>query len=75
MISLLNLTGTLLITCIALIIAVPTGLFIALFTSEYAHPKLRLTLKPLIEVLAGIPTIVYGFFAIIAVAPLLRTLS
>ncbi|MGN6671013.1 MAG: phosphate ABC transporter permease subunit PstC [Candidatus Nucleicultricaceae bacterium] len=69
------LTGTLLITCIALIIAVPTGLFIALFTSEYAHPKLRLTLKPLIEVLAGIPTIVYGFFAIIAVAPLLRTLS
>lgn len=69
------LTGTLLITCIALFIAVPTGIFIALFTSEYAHPKLRLTLKPLIEVLAGIPTIVYGFFAIIAVAPLLRTLS
>lgn len=69
------ITGTLLITCIALMIAVPTGLFIALFTSEYAHPKLRLTLKPMIEVLAGIPTIVYGFFAIIAVAPLLRFFS
>lgn len=67
--------GTMLITCIALIIAVPTGLFIAIFTSEYAHPKLRLTLKPMIEVLAGIPTIVYGFFAIIAIAPLLRTVS
>jgi phosphate transport system permease protein len=69
------ITGTLLITCTALMIAVPTGLFIALFTSEYAHPKLRLTLKPMIEVLAGIPTIVYGFFAIIAVAPLLRLFS
>ncbi|WP_085784185.1 phosphate ABC transporter permease subunit PstC [Candidatus Nucleicultrix amoebiphila] len=68
-------SGTLLITLIALITAVPLGLLIAIYTSEYAHPKTRLLLKPLVEILAGIPTIVYGFFAIILVAPLLRGLS
>jgi phosphate transport system permease protein len=66
------LCGTLLITVIAMIIAVPLGLLIAIYTAEYANPTRRKLIKPLIEMLAGVPTIIYGFFALIAVAPLLH---
>lgn len=64
--------GTLLITAIAMVIAVPIGLFSAIYMSEYASPKFRAWAKPLLEILAGIPTVVYGFFAALSVAPLLR---
>jgi phosphate transport system permease protein len=66
------LWGTLFISAIALITAVPLGLFSAIYMSEYAHPSVRAVFKPLIEVLAGIPTIVYGFFALITIGPFLR---
>ena len=66
------LTGTFLITLIAMFIAVPIGLFSAIYLSDYAHKKVRSVLKPLIEVLAGIPTIVYGFFAAVTVGPFIR---
>jgi phosphate transport system permease protein len=66
------LWGTLYISFIALLLAVPVGLFSAIYLSEYAGPKVRGVAKPLIEVLAGIPTIVYGLFALITVGPLLR---
>ncbi len=66
------LWGTLYITIVALIVAVPVGLFSAIYLAEYAGPKLRSIAKPLIEVLAGIPTIVYGLFALITVGPMLR---
>ena len=66
------LWGTLYISFIALIVAVPIGLFAAIYLSEYAGPKMRAWAKPAIEVLAGIPTIVYGLFALITVGPMLR---
>ncbi|MDF2233264.1 phosphate ABC transporter permease subunit PstC [Albimonas sp. CAU 1670] len=66
------LWGTLYISFIALAVAVPIGLYAAIYLSEYASPKVRGVAKPLIEVLAGIPTIVYGLFALITVGPLLR---
>lgn len=66
------LWGTLYISFIALLIAVPVGLFAAIYLSEYAGPRLRAVAKPMIEVLAGIPTIVYGLFALMTVGPLLR---
>ena len=66
------LWGTLYISFIALVIAVPVGLFAAIYLSEYAGPKMRSVAKPVIEVLAGIPTIVYGLFALITVGPFLR---
>lgn len=65
------LWGTLYISVIALTVAVPIGLFAAVYLSEYAGPKTRAIAKPLIEVLAGIPTIVYGLFALLTVGPLL----
>jgi phosphate transport system permease protein len=65
------LWGTLYISVIALIVSVPIGLFAAVYLSEYAGPKTRAIAKPLIEVLAGIPTIVYGLFALLTVGPLL----
>ena len=65
-------TGTLLISVIAMVVAVPIGLLSAIYMAEYAHPKLRSVAKPLLEVLAGIPTVVYGFFAVMTVAPFLR---
>ncbi|WP_298499595.1 phosphate ABC transporter permease subunit PstC [uncultured Maritimibacter sp.] len=65
------LWGTLYISLIALAVAVPIGLFAAIYLSEYAGPKLRAVAKPLLEVLAGIPTIVYGLFALLTVGPLL----
>ncbi len=64
--------GTLLITVIALLVAAPIGLFSAIYMAEYATPRLRNIAKPLLEVLAGIPTVVYGYFAVVAVAPFLR---
>lgn len=57
-------TATLWTTAIALLVAVPFGLGAAMFLSEYAHPKLRAVLKPILEILAGIPTVVYGYFAL-----------
>lgn len=65
-------TGTLLISVIAMIVAVPIGLLSAIYMAEYAHPRFRAVAKPLLEVLAGIPTVVYGFFAVMTVAPFLR---
>ncbi|MFG5382341.1 phosphate ABC transporter permease subunit PstC [Yoonia sp. R2-816] len=66
------LWGTLYISFIALAFAVPIGLFAAIYLSEYAGPRMRSIAKPAIEVLAGIPTIVYGLFALITVGPFLR---
>lgn len=65
------LWGTFYISFIALLVAVPVGLFSAIYLSEYAGPKVRGVAKPLIEILAGIPTIVYGLFALLTVGPLL----
>lgn len=67
--------GTLLISGIALFVAVPIGLMIAIYLSEYARPALRRVVKPVLEVLAGIPTVVYGYFAALTVAPVIRQLG
>jgi phosphate transport system permease protein len=64
--------GTALISAIAMVVAVPIGLMSAIYLSEYAGRRLRAIAKPLIEVLAGIPTVVYGFFAALTVAPVIR---
>ena len=64
--------GTLLISAIALLVAAPVGLFAAIYLAEYAHIKVRNWVKPILEILAGIPTVVYGFFAALVVAPWLR---
>lgn len=64
--------GTLLITLIAMCVAVPIGLFSAIYMGEYASPKFRAIAKPALEILAGVPTVVYGFFAALTVAPFLR---
>ena len=69
------LVGTLLIALLAMVIAAPLGLLTAIYLSEYAHPKMRAVTKPVLEVLAGIPTVVYGFFALFFITPLLRVLS
>lgn len=65
-------TGTLLITFVAMLVAVPIGLMAAVYLSDYASSTTRAWAKPLLELLAGIPTVVYGFFAAITVAPLIR---
>ena len=67
--------GTLLIACVAMLIAVPAGLFSAIYLTEYAKPAVRHVLKPLLEILAGIPTVVYGFFAALTVAPMIVDLG
>ncbi|MDC3150537.1 phosphate ABC transporter permease subunit PstC [SAR86 cluster bacterium] len=64
--------GTILISLIALILAVPIGLMTAIYLSEYAHPKIRSITKPMLEILSGIPTVVYGFFAAVTLAPFIR---
>lgn len=64
--------GTLMITAIAMLVAVPIGLFAAIYLSDFASPKVRAWAKPMLEILAGIPTVVYGFFAAITVAPFIR---
>jgi phosphate transport system permease protein len=68
------LTATFLTSAIAMSIAIPLGLAVAIYLSEYATPKVRSTLKPVLEVLAGIPTIVYGYFALMFMTPLLRSI-
>lgn len=68
-------TGTLLISFIAMVIAVPVGLMSAIYLSEYANETVRKYAKPALEVLAGIPTVVYGFFAALTVAPVIRGLG
>lgn len=67
--------GTMLITFIAMLLAVPVGLMIAIYLSQYASAKLRSFAKPMLEVLAGIPTVVYGFFAALTVAPVIRNVG
>ena len=64
--------GTLLVSAVAMVVAVPIGLMSAIFLAEYAHKSVRAYAKPALEVLAGIPTVVYGFFAALTVAPFLR---
>ncbi len=66
------LVGTLLITTIAISVAAPLGLLSAIYLSDYASPRVRAIGKPVLEVLAGIPTVVYGFFAALTVAPFIR---
>jgi len=67
-------TSTLMTTFIAMTIAIPLGLAVAIYLSEYATPKARSILKPILEVLAGVPTIVYGYFALMFMTPLLRSI-
>lgn len=67
-------TATLMTTTVAMLIAIPLGLAVAIYLSEYADVKVRNTLKPILEILAGIPTIVYGFFALTFVTPILRSI-
>lgn len=68
------ISGTLLVTVIAMIIALPLGLITAIYLSEYAPRNVRNVLKPVLEVLAGIPTVVYGFFALMTITPILQWL-
>ncbi|WP_090569457.1 phosphate ABC transporter permease subunit PstC [Nitrosomonas sp. Nm33] len=64
--------GTMLVSVIAMVVAVPIGLMSAIYLSEYASSRLRALSKPMLEILAGIPTVVYGFFAALTVAPFFR---
>lgn len=67
--------GTLLISFIAMLVAVPVGLMTAIYMAEYATDRVRTLVKPVVEVLAGIPTIVYGFFALVTVGPILSSIG
>ena len=64
--------GTMLVTVVAALFALPCGVFTAIFLSEYAPRRLRAVLKPILEILAGIPTVVYGFFALTVITPALK---
>lgn len=68
-------TGTLLISAIAMLVAVPVGLLSAIYLSEYANKRVRSVVKPMLEMLAGVPTVVYGFFAALTVAPFISDLA
>ena len=68
-------TGTMLTSVGAMLVALPLGLLSAIYLSEYAPGRVRQVLKPVLEILAGIPTVVYGYFALLFVTPLLRTIS
>jgi phosphate transport system permease protein len=68
------INATIMITVIALLVAVPLGMGAAIYLSEYATPNVRNKLKPVLEILAGIPTVVYGYFAITFMTPLLQTI-
>ncbi len=68
------ITGTLLTSAIAITVALPLGLLAAIFLSEFASPRFRAFLKPALELLAGVPTIVYGYFALVTLTPLLQSL-
>jgi len=65
-------TGTLLVTVVSAVIALPTGLAIAIYLSEYATARTRAVLKPTLEILAGVPTVIYGYFALVYLTPLLN---
>jgi phosphate transport system permease protein len=67
------LNGTLLITLVAICVAGPLGLAAAVYLSEFASPRVREVVKPTLELLSGVPTVVYGFFALLFVTPLLQT--
>lgn len=69
------LTGTIMIALIAMLVAIPVGLMTAIWLTQYATPRLRNMIKPVIEILAGIPTIVYGFFALVTVGPFMADLG
>ncbi len=69
------LFGTIVISMLAMAVAVPIGIFSAIYLTEYASTTVRAIVKPLLEILAGIPTVVYGFFAVLTVAPLVRTIG
>ena len=64
--------ATLMTTLIAMSVALPLGIMVAIYLSEYASPKTRGTIKPILEILAGIPTVVYGYFALTFITPILR---
>jgi len=64
--------GTVLVSFVAMLVAMPMGLLSAIYLSEYADPRVRRTVKPILEVLAGVPTVVYGYFALLFVTPLLQ---
>jgi phosphate transport system permease protein len=68
------LCGTLLSTAVALVVAIPLGLVVAIYLSEFAPARVREIVKPFLEVLGGIPTVVYGYFALLTVTPLLKTI-
>jgi len=68
------LTGTIISSAIAMLVAIPVGMMSAIYLSEYASERVRKILKPILEILAGIPTIVYGFFALTFVTPLLQSI-
>ncbi|MBE1274977.1 phosphate ABC transporter permease subunit PstC [Enterovibrio baiacu] len=68
-------TGTLMISLIAMCIAAPIGLMSAIYLAEYASPRVRNIVKPILEILAGIPTVVYGFFAALTAAPFIRDIA
>lgn len=68
------LTATLLTTTIAMTVALPLGLFVAIYLSEYASSRTRNVFKPILEILAGIPTVVYGYFALTFITPILRSI-
>jgi phosphate transport system permease protein len=68
------LLATVITSLIAMLVAIPLGLGSAIYLSEYASPRSRATLKPILEILAGVPTVVYGFFALQTVTPFLRNL-
>jgi phosphate transport system permease protein len=65
-------TGTIVVSAIAMCVALPGGLLVAIYLAEYANPGVRRTLKPILEILAGVPTVVYGYFALLFVTPLLQ---
>jgi phosphate transport system permease protein len=67
-------TSTLMVSSIAMLVSLPIGLSVAIYLSEYASERVRGTLKPILEVLAGIPTVVYGYFALTFMTPLLRSI-
>ena len=67
------IAGTVLVSLIAMLVALPMGLLSAVYLSEYANSRVRRVVKPILEVLAGVPTVVYGYFALLFVTPMLQT--
>jgi phosphate transport system permease protein len=67
-------TGTITITMVALLVAIPMGTIVAIYLSEFANPVVREVVKPVLELLAGVPTVVYGYFALMLISPILQAL-